>query len=71
MIVASITKWDLSTCVETQGTNTRSNRAMKNIENHLSEPLIACDGPSVPDIQDSSSKDSGHVQAIEGSSPML
>lgn len=70
-IVASSTEWELSPCVETQGPNTRSNRAMRDIENHLSAQLSACGEPSVPGMRDSSSKGGGHVQAMASSTTVL
>ena len=70
-IVASSTDWEIYPCAETQGSNTRSDRAIRNIENSLSAPLTACGGPSVPSIRGSFSKGGGHVQAMGGSTPIL
>ena len=70
-IVASSTDWGLSTCVETKGPNTRSNRDMICVENHLSVLLAAYRGPSLLGMRDSSSKGGGHVQDMAGSTPML
>ena len=58
-IVASRTDWERPLWVESQGPSTRSNRAIRNIVNHLSAPLTASGGPSVPGMRGSSSKGGG------------